>query len=699
MDHVVGVDIGGTFTDCVVVNANGIVTVGKAPSTPDDFSRGVVDALRDVAGRMGLEDERALLGSTTAFFHSCTVGENTLLTQSGAKTGLITTKGFADIILIMRGKITEGLTEAEAAHLSALSKPEPLVPRWLIEEVSERIDSTGAILVPLDTNEARMAIRHLVGRDVESIAISLIWSIANKAHERRLKELISNEHPSVYVCTSNEVAPYLGEYERTATTVINAYIAKNLSHYLSNLQKALREKGLKREPLIMQAYGGVQGIDSTRTNAVGTIESGPAAGIIGSKFLGELIGEHDILAADMGGTTFKVGVIRQGAVEREFNPVMLQYSIVSPKVWVASIGAGGGSIAWIHPESGLLKVGPYGAGASPGPVCYALGGTEPTVCDADLVLGYLNADYFLGGRMRLDRRLALKLIDERLARQLRMDPMETARSIVRIANAHMSDLIRKATVERGYDPRDFVLFAFGGAGPVHAGQYAKELGLSRIVIPFTASVHAATGLVTSDVVFQYGTSDHMVAPFDTGRVNANFTALCKQARTALESAGFASNDIEITRSVDMRYKYQVHELNVPLEDGISDLSKEDIERLCTRFGELYEIAYGRGSGYPEAGREAITFRVEAVGKMKKPHIRRQTMHSADSKGARKGARDVFFEEAGGVLPTPLYDFDSLMPGNEVLGPAIIETPVTTIVVNPGAHVQMDEIRNIVMELG
>ena len=510
----------------------------------------------------------------------------------------------------------------------------------------------------------------------------LIWSVTNDAHEKAVADILRQRHPGVYVTLSSATAPFVGEYERTATTVFNAYIGPRISAYLVNLHKVLRGKGLMKAPMIMQAYGGVLDIEATCRNAVGTIESGPVSGVVGTRFLGELIGEHDILATDMGGTTFKVGVVREGRVERDYTPVVLRHRVLAPKIWVESVGAGGGSIAWIDGDTGLLKVGPEGAGASPGPVCYGLGGAEPTVSDADLVLGYLNPDYFLGGRMRLDRDAALRAVEQRIAEPLGMSASEAARGIYRISNAHMSDLIRRATVEKGHDPRAFVLFAFGGAGPVHASRYAADLGVRQVVIPLTASVHGATGLISSDVVHEHGKSDHLQVPADPGRVNANFEELIRRAEADLGAAGFSPSGMAITRSADMRYRYQVHELNVPLAPGTAPLAEADLERLYAEFDDAYEKAYGQGSGYREAGKEILTFRVTAVGLLAKPRVRKEPARKAPADEALKPARNVFFEELGEFAPTRIYDFQRMQPGMELSGPAVIETPVTTVVVNP-----------------
>jgi N-methylhydantoinase A len=699
MNYVVGVDIGGTFTDCVVVDEGGKVTIGKSLSTPADFSQGALNAAADAAQHLGFKNVDELLSATRLFFHACTIGDNTLITRAGAKTGLILTKGFGDTLHMMRGKIAEGLTENEIAHRSALDKPQPFVPRKLVEEVPERIDYKGQELIRLDAQAAEQAVDRLVSKGVESIAVCFLWSIVNDSHEKQLAELLKEKYPKLFFTLSSEVAPYLGEYERSATTVFNAYIGPKISSYLQNLQRILHAKGLKREPLIMQAYGGVLGIEATCKNAVGIIESGPAAGIVGTRFLGEHIGEKNILATDMGGTTFKVSVVRDGVIERDYNPVILRHSILSTKIWVESIGAGGGSIAWIDPDTGLLKVGPQGAGALPGPVCYDVGGTEPTVSDADLVLGYLNENYFLGGRMKLNKAKTMEAVREKIAKPLKMTAMEAASGIYRIANSHMSDLIRKATVEKGHDPRNFVLFAFGGAAPVHASRYAAELGIRQVVVPLTASVHGATGLISSDVVYEYGKSDHVVVPVETARVNENFAGLLTRALGDLSAAGFEESDVLVNRSVDMRYRYQVHELNVPFPAGTTAITAGEMEDLYALFDDLYEKAFGQGSGYREAGKEILTFRLTATGLLKKPDIRAEQVQRSDGAHALNSRRDVYFEEERNFVSTRVYDFAKMQPGVEFDGPAIIETPVTTIVINPNDRALMDEYFNIRIHLG
>jgi N-methylhydantoinase A len=675
------------------------MTLGKASSTPPNFADGVLDAVRDAARNLGMSDLRHLLGATRLFYHACTIGDNTLITRAGARTGLIATKGFGDAMLMMRGGITAGLPEAEAAHAAALTKPEPFVPKRLIAEVDERIDFEGDVLVKLTTDEIEKAVAKLSERGCESIAVALLWSIANAGHERMIGEHLKKRYPKIFVSLSSDAASFQGEYERTATTVFNAYIGPKIGSYLRNLRDLLRANGLAREPLIMQAYGGVLDIEGSTQKAVGTIESGPSAGIVACHFLGKLAGMDNIVAADMGGTTFKVGVVRQGRLERDYHPVFMRHRLLSPKIWVESIGAGGGSIAWIDAGTGLLKVGPQGAGASPGPVCYRRGGTEPTVTDASLVLGFLNPAYFLGGQIGLDLEGARRAIQEKVADPLGMGVNEAALAIYRIVNAQMADLIRNATIQRGHDPRGDTLFAFGGAAPAHAGRFAAELGIKHVVIPATASVHSAVGLVASDVVYEEGATERVQIPAPPRRINEVFAPLVARIKGQLANAGFGDGDIAIQRSVDMRYRYQVHELNVPLVPGDAELSEADLEALYVRFDTLYEEAYGKGSAYRAAGKEIVTLRVTGSGRLPKPAIQAEQLGEADASAARKGERPVLFVEYGKHVPTALYDVRDMRPGMAIAEPAIIETPITTIVINPGDRAVMDAYRNIRITVG
>ena len=466
MPRMIGIDTGGTFTDCVVLNEDGQFTFGKAPTTPSDFSSGTIDSLRVVASGLNMTLEE-LLKDTILFSYGTTVATNTIINRSGAKTGLITTRGFEDTILIMRaiGRIA-GLSEEEIMYMARTYKPDPLVPKPLIKGVRERVDYKGKVVIPLNINEVERVVDELVQRGVEAIAVVLMWSQANPIHERAVGTLISHRYPEIYLSLSSDLVPLIGEYERTATTVINAYLGPVIHQYLSSLGEKLKSYGLRVPSLVMQSYGGSLPAEGTVKRPVGLLSSGPVAGVIGSRYLAELLGYQNIITTDVGGTSFDVGLIYNGVIEMEKRPTISQYSLLIPMVDVKSIGAAGGSMARVEPATGLLKVGPKSAGADPGPVCYDKGGTEPTTTDADLILGYLNPDYFLGGRIPLKKEKAYEAIKTKIADPLGMDVIDAAAGVYAITNSQMSDLIRSISVGRGYDPRTCVLFSYGGAGPL-----------------------------------------------------------------------------------------------------------------------------------------------------------------------------------------------------------------------------------------
>ena len=497
MGYRIGVDIGGTFTDCVVADEQGSRTVSKAPTTPGSLQDGVLEAVAVNAEQLGLTRPE-LLAATELFVHGTTQATNAMLTRTGARTGLITTKGHEDAIII--GKVyakVAGLPERDLVHSSRLRKPDPIVPRSLIRGVTERIDRDGDVIVALQEHEVLAAIDSLLAEGVEAIAVSLLWSFVNDSHERRIKELLSERAGGIFTAYSHEVAPVLGEYERTATTAITAYVGPKVVGYLERLESVLREEGLVPPLLVMQASGGLTSVLDAAQRPIVTLDSGPTGGILGCQHLGRLYGEPNVICTDVGGTSFDVGLILRGEVPLEVEPVVAQYSLRMPKVLVHSIGSGGGSIAWLD-EGGLLRVGPQSAGSRPGPACYGAGGTEPTVTDADLVLGYLDADNFLGGRMRLDRDLALRALAA-LGEKLGMEPEEVAVGVFRIINSQMADLIRKSTIEQGHDPRECVLVAYGGAGPTHAVFYGHEIGSKAILVLADSTVFSAEGMLTCDI--------------------------------------------------------------------------------------------------------------------------------------------------------------------------------------------------------
>src|SRR3954462_2611389 len=471
MSYLVGIDIGGTFTDCAIVDRAGKLLTTKVPSTPQDFSRGMMDALGAGAEALGVSLDD-FCRDISFLSHGTTVGTNTIIQKRGAKVGLITTKGHEDAIHIMRGSRGYGGRDIrKVVHFPETSKPVPIVPKKLIRGVSERVDCFGEVVVQLNEAEAETAIRELLQEGVQAIAICFLWSFRNPLHENRVKAMVRKLAPEVFVTTSIEIAPKWGEYERVTATALNAYLGPVMGGYLGRLDTSLRELGYDHGLQITQCGGGTVPVARAGEAPLLTLDSGPVSGVTASTFLGAAMGERSIITTDMGGASLHVSIFHDGKPAYSFFSNTGQYEYFLPKVDLQAIGAGGGSLVRVQPETRTMSVGPDSAGAFPGPVCYGRGGKIPTVTDAQLVLGYLDADNFAGGRMKLDRDSATKAIAE-LGKQIGMSAIECAAGICRIVELQMADIIRKVTVEKGHDPRDFVLFAFGGAGPAHAGIFA-----------------------------------------------------------------------------------------------------------------------------------------------------------------------------------------------------------------------------------
>jgi N-methylhydantoinase A len=698
MPFICGVDIGGTFTDCVVVDGEGSVAISKTPSTPEDFSVGFFESLRLVAQDKGLT-LRELMADTVTLSHGTTVATNAVVERRGSRVGLLTTAGHGDAILIMRafGRVA-GLAPADLLRLSAADKPAPIVPRSLIREVPERVDARGDVIVALNEDAARQAIRELLEEGVDGIAISLLWSFKNDVHERRIRELVEELAPALFVTCSSELVPLLGEYERTVATAMNNYVGPVTSSYVDDIHRKAKEEDLAGPFFLMQCNGGLTAADTAKRSPLLLLQSGPSGGIVGSQYLGELMGFENIIATDMGGTTFDVGLVSEGLPARTSTTIVDQYEFYVPTIDVKSIGAGGGSIAWYDDVRGVLRVGPQSAGAAPGPVCYGRGGTEPTVTDADVVLGYIDPDYFLGGRADLDREAAWDAV-ARLGERLGLDPLETAAGITRIVDHNMADLIRRETIEKGLDPRDFVVFTYGGAGASHAGTYAKELGVSTVVIPLTdtASVWSALGVACSDVIHIHQRDDTQAAPFDRERLGAIRNQLRTETLAEFAEEGFAAEQVSLRWTADIRHRLQVHVVEVPFPGA--DLDAAGLESLVTAFTTRYEELYGKGTAFTAAGVELVTVRCTGLATLRKPALGVRQLGSAEpSSQARQAAREIYWPEYGRKHQTPIYRAEHLVPGNVIEGPAVIEPTVTTIVVRPGQTARMDEFGNIVITL-
>lgn len=689
-----GIDIGGTFTDCVVRDNHGRLTIAKALSTPHDSSEGFFNSLSAAAEKMGITLSE-LLSKTRHLMHGTTLGTNALLERKGAKTGLITTRGHADAIIMMRsvGR-SAGLPIHRLHHVSRHQKPEPIVPRSLICEVSERIDWSGEVVLALNEEEARQAVRHLVDSGVNAIGICFLWGFINPAHEQAVKRIVQEMAPDLYVTCGHELVAKPGEYERIAAVAINCFIGPLMSRYLRKIEERANHFGYRRPLVIMQASGGVAGAEDVADRPLFTIGSGPAGGLTACSFLARQLGHPNVIASDVGGTSFDVGLIYEGQPLSTSQSTINQYTFSVPHLDIESIGSGGGSLIWVDERSRTLRVGPESAGSNPGPVCYGRGGQRPTVTDANLILGYYDPDYFLSGKLTLDKHAAHTAL-ERVGRELGMSAIETCAGAIRIVEFQMAELMRQMSVQRGLDPREFVVYAYGGAAGAHAATYARELGVSTVVVPLgsTASTWSALGVQAADLVHVFEKAELMIAPFNDERVNKIFAELEKKGRVQLHKDGIASKDICLERYVEMKFKLQIHLVEVPVRQG--KLNERNLAELQNDFVEKYERTHGKGSAFVGAGTEIGVFRVVARGRMERPEVsqyRRQHL----AKAAK--FRQVYWPQRNGFRSTPIYDAAGLKQGQVVQGPAIIQMPETTLVVPPFARGGFDKYGNIILNL-
>jgi N-methylhydantoinase A len=683
--YTVAVDIGGTFTDVVAFDERtGRTAVGKTLTTPADLQRGVLAGLADAAGNLGM-DLPALLAGAARMVHATTQSSNAVFAFAGARTAVLTTRGFGDTLLIMRatGRVA-GLSVFERHHYRATDKPRLLADERDIFEIPERVDHRGRVVVPLDEDAVRTAAREIRGRGYRAVAVAYLFAHQNPAHEKRTAELIAEAAPELYLSVSSDVAPVIGEYERSATTLFNAYVGPVIAGYLARLEAALAAAGLKQKLLVVQANGGVT--TAAQVVPIFTVESGPAAGVVGAAHLARSLGRPNVIATDVGGTTFKVALIRDGEWGYSRETVLNQYQLRLPMVDVASIGAGGGSIAWV--DGRRLRVGPRSAGADPGPACYALGGVEPTVTDADVVLGYLSPDRFLGGRMPLDPDRARESIRTRVADALyEGDALAAAAGIRQVVDSQMADLIRKVTLERGYDPREFAMMAYGGCGPAHACSYGVDAGAAEIIVPFFATVHSAFGAALSDVRFSVRHSEPIVLPIDATRLEAIYRRMEERGARELAAAEVPAARRIYRRWVEARFRRQVHHVRI---DAPAAFDETAVAALAPAFEREYERLYGPGSALKDAGIELVNYGVDAIGIVEKPALE---CIAPGLRPSPRTERPVWCPRRREMRPTPIYDGPSLAADTELTGPAVIEHPGTTIVVLDGQRVRIDEWRN------
>jgi N-methylhydantoinase A len=699
MSYVIGVDVGGTFTDGVLHDDDGTVVAGKTPSTPPNYSEGVLNVLAALAEQMG-ETVEDMLAKTQHIAHGTTSTLNALVTGNVPPVGFLTTMGHRDSIYIMNveGRYV-GRSPEELQDVLRQDKRHALLPKRHALEVVERVDRDGKVVVTLDEAQARSAIRQLVDDGVHAIAVSLLWSFRNSTHEQRLRELIHEIAPDVFVALSSEVSPRIREFSRNATTIMSAQIGPGLRDYLDSLEAALRERKLAGPLLVMQSNGGAVAASEAPGTAITTVGSVLTGGVVGAVSLGKQLGHRNIIATDVGGTTFLVGLVVDGEPVRSTTTVINHHPINVPTLEVHAIGSGGGAIAWLD-AGGNLQVGPRSAGAVPGPACYGQGGTEPTIADANLVLGILPERGLLGGKKRLDIALAREAIRTNIADPLGMSVQDAAAAIYAVQNAQTGDLLRKTVVEAGHDPREFILYAFGGAGPAHCAGYAAEVGVRNVVVPLgqVASAFSAFGLAASNVVLSAEMSDPSAVPLDPSRVEKNLLRLETQALAALERQGLKFADVVIEREIDMRFTAQLAEIATPVPVGA--LTERVLADVADSFERRYAELYGEGTGFRDAGIQAITYRVRTTGVFPfsptLPEVK--AADSADASDALVESRDVRLGTLG-YEQTAVYDYRKLLAGYSFEGPAIVEVPTTTVVVPRGTAATVDHLGNLNLIVG
>ncbi|HMH50950.1 MAG TPA: hydantoinase/oxoprolinase family protein [Candidatus Acidoferrum sp.] len=690
----IGLDVGGTFTDFALQSPTGEVITGKRLTTYPDPSEACLAGLDELLAAAGVA-----WSDVAQLVHGTTLGSNVVIEGKARGVGLLTTRGFRDVLLIGREKRYQ-------VYDLQIEKPRPLIPRRLIGEVTERVLADGSIRTPLDDADARRAIRGLAERGVTTLAVCLLHAYLNPVHEQRVAALVAEEAPHVTVTLSHEVSPTFREYERTSTTVVNAYVMTALRHYLRGLQAALAERGCRGPLFVMQSSGGMAGAEAMERHPVRMIESGPAAGALMAATYGELAGQRDLVAFDMGGTTAKLALIEDGrpSTTAAFELCRVQNAPGSGlpmnihALDLVEIGAGGGSIA--RARLGVIAVGPESASSTPGPVCYGRGGTEPTVTDANLVLGYLNPEFFAGGTLRLHAGAAARAIEERVARPLGLSLEQAAWGIHAIVNTNMELATRVVSIERGRDPRDLALVAFGGSGPVHGCRLAQTLGIPRVILPAAAGVTAAIGLLSAEVRFDVArTYQRRVEDLDPLRLRAIYDEMAEQALAVVRDStrGGTADDsagaITLVRSADARYVGQGYELNVPVPAGPLDAAA--LAGLRASFDEIYAARYGYAN--PREPVEVVTWKLSAVGGAPRVALAKQPPRSGD--GARKGVRRAYFPEVPGYLECPIYDRHALPAGITLTGPAIVEERESTTVLPPGVEAVVDEYASLLVGVG
>jgi N-methylhydantoinase A len=675
-----GVDVGGTFTDLVLIDdKTKRINITKVPSTPRSPDQGVLNGIKKVSSLFSVGPS-----GIDFLIHGTTVATNALIERKGIETALIVTQGFRDVLHIARQVRPKLYNFFER-------RPDPFIPKVLRFEVPERILYTGDVRKPLDEEAVRFIAEQIAERKIGVVAVCLLHSYANPSHEQRVREILLERVPGLKVSLSSEVLPEFKEYERMSTTVINAYVMPIVEKYLHQIQGSLKQLHVRSDLHIMQSNGGVMTSETAGQKSVHTVLSGPAAGVLGGVTLSRMVGEENVITIDMGGTSFDVSLAYRGQPTFTMESDIGGHIIKIPMIDIKTLGAGGGSIAWVD-QGGALQVGPQSAGAEPGPACYGLGGKEPTVTDANIVLGYLNPGYFLGGEMKLNVDLAKTAILEKVAKPMGLTLEQAAEGIIRVVNATMIRGIRMVSVERGYDPRDFTMVCFGGAGPVHAVKLAQELNIPKLIVPEGPGVNCALGLLMADFRHDYSqTFLHLLKTLDPARLTQGFQVLEEKALDQMVHEGVPRKDVRLLRSLDLRYLGQGYELEIQAPN--KNFVKKDLEDLAQGLGQVHWEKYGYRMS-PDTV-QIVNLRLTAIGGLSKPAMKKETPTGSDPKAALKAKRKIYMD--GRFIQAPIFERKKLRCGNRIQAPAIIEQLDSTTVVSKGYKAAVDQYRNLVIE--
>ena len=695
----IDIDVGGTFTD-LALNFGGTTLIKKVPTTPYDLSVCFSRVIEEGASALSLKMED-LLPSIDMIRYSTTIAMNRLIERKGPRLGLITTEGHEDVVLIGRGaQWIDGTRVAERRNLAIQKKPEPLIPRDMIVGVKERIDSRGNVIRVLDENDLRSKVRYLVNRGARGFVVSLLWGFLNAAHEKRVKEIIRDEYKEFHigylpVVLAGQVVGKLGEYERTLAAILDAYLQRSMQIELSAMWDKLRERGYKKPLLMIQSSGGIAEV--FRTTASRTFNSGPVSGLMGAHHVAKTLGYQNVIMTDMGGTSFDVGLVVKDSVRSyDFRPIIDRWMVGITMIKTLSIGAGGGSIAWLNKLlQNRMQVGPKSAGSMPGPACFNRGGKEPTVTDADVVLGYINPEYYFGGRMRLNKNAAVQAIRDKIAKPLGIEVEQAAEVIRKIVNGNMASAIVKEVHLRGYSPEDFVLFVGGGAGATHVEGYKADV--KKAVVFHFSPVFCAFGSSTMDIMHVYEASKKITLlepgtqkpSQEFATFNGTVENLIEQAKRDLVADGLNIQEANFVLELDMLYGGQFH-VKRTLSPLLALHGVEDIHALCAAFEKEFSEAFSPFVVNPEGGVFIESFILKAIVPTKKVELPRMKLEGSDPSGARKGERAVFWPEAKTYQDTPIYGYEALRAGNVIEGPAVVEGEYTTLVVPAPMRFSIDE---------